>query len=83
MQITNISPGPRGVNTKTGVVILAPKETRDLELEDAEAKTLSEDWFRVGRLSKSDKAEAEDNKAQTDATAAARDKAEAEAKGKL
>src|SRR5437868_6665230 len=70
MKITNISPGPRGVNTKSGVVHLAPGETRDLELEAGEAKTLSEEWFHNGAISKADAAKA--------AEAAAADQAEAD-----
>lgn len=46
-KITNISPGPRGVNTADGVVFLAPGETRDLNVADGELTSLSEDWFRI------------------------------------
>lgn len=82
MKITNISPGPRGVNSKNGVVILAPGETRDLELEDAEAKTLSEDWFRTGRAAKAEVDAATEAEAAAKAEADKKAKAEAEAKAK-
>lgn len=82
MKITNITPGPRGVNTKAGVVILAPGETRDLELEDGEAKSLSEEWFRTGRAAKSDVDAATEAEAAAKADADKKAKAEAEAKAK-
>ena len=44
LTITNISPGPRGVWTDTGMKWLAPGETRDLDVSDAVAAGLSADY---------------------------------------
>lgn len=81
-KIINKSPGPRGVHTKSGTVFLAPGETRDLEVSAEELKSLSEDWFAVGALSKADKADVDDAKTEaveTDDAARARRAAEAQA----
>lgn len=40
MKLTNKTKGPRVVNTKTGPVTLAPGETQDLDVSDAEASGL-------------------------------------------
>lgn len=46
MKITNISPGPRGVNTKQGHVWVEAGQTVDIELEDAEAiSAANTGWF--------------------------------------
>lgn len=79
-KITNISPGPRGVNTADGVVFLAPGETRDLNVADGELKSLSEDWFRVGATSKGDVDKATEAEAAAKAEADRKAKAEAAAK---
>ena len=49
LTLTNITDGPRGVHTTAGLAILDPKETREVELSDAEAKDLSEEWFETGK----------------------------------
>lgn len=49
MRVTNTSQGPRGLNTKTGTVILDPGQSMDVELEDAEKKVAdSTGWFAFG-----------------------------------
>lgn len=81
-KITNISAGPRGVNTKSGVTYLDPGQTLDLDVEPNELKSLSEEWFAVGSLSKSDRAaaaDAVDEAADNSAEARARRAAEAQA----
>lgn len=78
--ITNISAGPRGVNTEDGVTFLAPGETRDLKVSSAELKSLSEDWFRVGATSKGDVDKATEAEAAAKAEAERKAKAEAAAK---
>lgn len=40
MKLTNNTKGPRVVNTKTGPVTLAPGQSEDLDVSDAEAKGL-------------------------------------------
>ena len=54
MQIKNITDGPRGVHTKNGLEILAPGETREVELSKAEADDLSAEWFATGAKAKAD-----------------------------
>lgn len=47
--ITNISGGPRRLNTETGAVTLRDGETREVELSDAEHKVAkSTEWFGFG-----------------------------------
>lgn len=65
-KITNISAGPRGVNTEDGVIHLAPGEERDLKVSDAELKSLSEEWFRVGKASKAEVETARDEASADD-----------------
>lgn len=48
MKITNISTGPRGVNTVKGLVFIPAGQTMDLDLPEAEAKDLSPEWFETG-----------------------------------
>ncbi|NQE62950.1 hypothetical protein [Caulobacter sp. RHG1] len=80
-KITNISPGPRGVNTEDGVVFLQPGQSRDdLKVSDAELKSLSEDWFRVGRTAKADVDSATEAEVAAKAEAERKAKAEAAAK---
>lgn len=82
-KITNKSPGPRGVNTEDGVVILSPGESRDLKVSADELKSLSDEWFVVGSASKADKIAVQDAVEQADGvekTAATRTAAEADKK---
>jgi hypothetical protein len=74
-KITNISAGPRGIYTETGLVVLAPGETRDdLKVSKAELDGAKEgDWFHVGEPPKP-KAETEaDQKALQAALKTAQD----------
>lgn len=49
MKITNISQGPRGVNTESGPVLLDPGQELDVELSAAEAKVAKgTGWFEFG-----------------------------------
>ena len=59
MKVTNISKGPRGINTKAGPVLIEPGETRDdLEVVEAELEVAkATGWFDI-----SGKAAAEDKK---------------------
>lgn len=58
MKVTNISKGPRGLNTKIGPVLVEPGQTVDVEMEDAEIKvSKATEWFEFGT-----KATAEDKK---------------------
>lgn len=46
MKVTNISPGPRGVNSTSGPVLLGPGESQDVELDAAEFKVAkATGWF--------------------------------------
>jgi hypothetical protein len=46
MKITNISKGPRGVNTTSGPVLIEPNEEVDVELNAAEARIAkATGWF--------------------------------------
>lgn len=46
MKITNISDGPRGVNTDAGPVLIDPKATIEVELSEAEYKvSKGTGWF--------------------------------------
>jgi hypothetical protein len=81
-KITNISAGPRGVNTTSGVTYLDPGQTLDLDVSDDELKSLSEEWFAQGSLTKAEKAaaaDAVDEASSTSAETRARRAAEAQA----
>lgn len=57
MKVTNISDGPRGLNTKSGPVVLNPKESReDIELSEVEAKIAKgTGWFEMsGKAAKTE-----------------------------
>ncbi|WP_312416683.1 hypothetical protein [Shinella sp.] len=46
MKVTNISAGPRGLNTKAGPVLVEPKDTVEVELSEAEYKvSKGTGWF--------------------------------------
>lgn len=77
--ITNIAPGPRGVNTEDGLVYLQPGEGRDLKVSADEMKSLSPEWFRAGKAAKADVDNAKDEEAAAKAEADRKAKAEAEA----
>lgn len=64
MKVKNISAGPRGLNTKSGQVILAPGEVRDdIELEAAEQKIAEgSEWFEFGAKAKADEPKADERK---------------------
>lgn len=48
MRITNVSRGPRGVNTMAGLLMLAPGEAAEAEVSDAEAAIASgTGWFEI------------------------------------
>lgn len=49
MKVKNVSTGPRGLNTKTGPVVLDKDEERDgIELTEAEAKIAkATGWFDI------------------------------------
>lgn len=50
MKITNIAPGPRGIHTLAGSVVLNPGQTIDADLSDAELKGSKETgWFEIGK----------------------------------
>lgn len=58
MKVTNISKGPRGLNTKNGPVLIEVGETVDVEMSDDEAKvSKATGWFEFGN-----KAASEDKK---------------------
>lgn len=49
MKFTNISAGPRGLNTKAGTVLVDPRQTIEVEIEAAEKKiALGSGWFVEG-----------------------------------
>lgn len=49
MKVTNTQKGPRGLNTKDGLVLVEPGETVDVELEAAERKVAEgTGWFELG-----------------------------------
>lgn len=57
MKVTNISAGPRGLNTKNGPVLVEPKDTVEVEMSEAEYKvSKGTGWFEF-----SGKAEKEDD----------------------
>lgn len=73
MKITNISGGPRGLNTKTGPVLVEPRQSVEVELDDAEKKVaLGSGWFVEGDAPKT-KAESDVSLAALQAQLAERD----------
>ncbi len=62
MKVTNISKGPRGINTDKGLIILAPGESRDdLTLLSGEKEDLEPvGWFEFGAHAKAAPAKKED-----------------------
>jgi hypothetical protein len=55
MKVTNISKGPRGLNTKAGPILVEIGETVDVELSDDEAKvSKATGWFEFGNKPASD-----------------------------
>lgn len=49
MQVTNTQPGPRGLNTLAGNVLVDPGQTVDVELSAAElASARKSGWFEFG-----------------------------------
>lgn len=49
MKITNVAGGPRGIHTKTGMVLVEPRQTVDVDMADAEKKVaLASGWFVEG-----------------------------------
>ena len=60
MQITNITPGARGVNTTTGTVLVKAGETVTVDVSDAEKAILEgTGWFSFAKV----QADAEGSKA--------------------
>ncbi len=50
MKITNIAPGPRGIHTLAGSVILNPGQTIEAELSEVELEGSKETgWFEFGK----------------------------------
>jgi len=50
MKVTNISKGPRGINAKSGPVLVEPGETVEVELSEAELKvSKGTEWFEFGK----------------------------------
>lgn len=73
MKFTNISAGPRGLNTKAGTVLVDPRQTVDVEIEAAEKKiALGSGWFVEGDAPQT-QAEAGESVAALQATVAERD----------
>lgn len=73
MKFTNISGGPRGLNTKTGTVLVDAGQSIDADLEAAEKKVaLGSGWFVEGDAPKT-KAEADGSVAALQALVAERD----------
>jgi hypothetical protein len=57
MKITNISQGPRGVNTPSGPVLIEPGQEVDVELSAAEAKvSKATGWFDMSGKAKAEPA---------------------------
>lgn len=49
MKLKNVSKGPRGINTKSGPVLLEPGEEADLDISEEELKvSRSTEWFEFG-----------------------------------
>lgn len=60
MKITNISQGPRGVNTTSGAVLIEPGQEVDVELNAAEAKIAkATGWFDIEGKPKAEAKKAE------------------------
>lgn len=58
MKVTNTQNGPRGLNTKSGPVLVEPGQTVDVELTDAEAKVAKDTgWFEFARAASTKEAE--------------------------
>lgn len=73
MKFTNISAGPRGLNTKAGTVLVEPRQSIDVEIEAAEKKiALASGWFIEGDAPKA-KEEAGESVAALQAQVAERD----------
>lgn len=73
MKFTNISGGPRGLNTKTGAVLVEAGQSVDVDLEAAEKKVaLGSGWFVEGDAPKT-KAESDVSLAALQAQLAERD----------
>lgn len=50
MQVTNTQKGPRGLNTKSGPVLVEPGQTVDVEMDDAEHEVAkATEWFEFGK----------------------------------
>ncbi|TPL06679.1 hypothetical protein [Mesorhizobium sp. B2-4-11] len=50
MKVTNTQAGPRGLNTKTGPVLVEPGQSVDVEIDDAELKVAkATGWFDFGK----------------------------------
>lgn len=50
MRITNMQPGPRGLNAISGPVMLDPGQSIDVEMSEAEAKIAkATGWFEFGK----------------------------------
>lgn len=48
MKVTNISKGPRGINTKEGPVLIEPGQTVEVELSEAELNvSKATGWFDI------------------------------------
>ena len=46
--VKNVSKGPRGIHSTTGIKLLDPREERDIDLSDAEYRgALSTGYFRI------------------------------------
>lgn len=56
MKVTNISAGPRGLNSTSGPVLVEPKDTVEVELSEAEYKvSKGTGWFEFsGKPEKED-----------------------------
>lgn len=49
MKVTNISKGPRGLNAKTGPVLVEVDQTVDVDMSDDELKvSKATGWFEFG-----------------------------------
>ncbi|PDT55042.1 MULTISPECIES: hypothetical protein [Sinorhizobium] len=55
MKVKNISPGPRGLNSKAGPVLVEPGQVVNVEMSDAELKVSKETgWFEFGAKTSTD-----------------------------
>lgn len=56
MKVTNISKGPRGLNTKDGPVLVEPDQTVDVDISEDELKvSKATGWFEFGAKAADDK----------------------------